>query len=176
MSHHLLAKNGITDPESRKRKASGENDNEMQPAPKKASPVAPKLGAFLASAPKSAEKITSLVVQMLIDDLLPIRTVEHRGFCELLKYLAPTDTILCRRSISSHLHTKHGELVQKAICPFESSNVYGVGLTADMWTSLATEGFIGVTAHFIDPSWEMRSVLPRSKWKKATQESTLQSG
>ena len=35
MSHHLLAKHGVTAPESRKRKASEENDDETQPAPKK---------------------------------------------------------------------------------------------------------------------------------------------
>lgn len=169
MKHHLSARHSITDPETRKRKFEENQDEpdatvvDVKPALKRATTSPPSLAAFLASAPKNGEKITSLIVQMLADDLLPIRTVEHSGFRELLKYLAPTYSIPCRRSITARLGAKYDELIQKAISLFESSDIDGVGLTADLWTSIATQGFIGVTAHFIDSTWEMRSVALASE-------------
>lgn len=33
-----------------------------------------------------------------------------------------------------------------------------IALTADIWTSLATEAYLGVTCHFITEDWKMKTL------------------
>ena len=37
------------------------------------------------------------------------------------------------------------------------SSQSGVALTTDLWTSAVPEGYITLTAHYIDENWEHRS-------------------
>ena len=109
----------------------------------------PKVEAFLADAPKSKEQITTLILNMLIDDLLPVNTVTHSGLKNLIKYLAPNYTMPCSASITTRLEAKHNELTQRAISLLPSPSILEVCLTTDMWTSITMEGFIGLTYHYI---------------------------
>ena len=34
-----------------------------------------------------------------------------------------------------------------------------IALSTDIWTSIATQAYITVTAHFISPSWELNTFL-----------------
>ena len=91
--------------------------------------------------------------------MLPIATVEHKGFRNLISCLAPTFPIPSRRSITARLEAKYDELKAKAVQLLGGDSCQGVALTTDMWTSIATEGYIGVTAHCIDQSWCLRSLV-----------------
>ena len=54
--------------------------DDKQPALRRSTPsISPGISAFFSS-PKPAEKVTSLVVNMIVEDLLPIATVEQSGF------------------------------------------------------------------------------------------------
>lgn len=167
MKHHLMMKHAIQciHPPAQKRKGGDldDEDEDVKPQLKRMSSAPPRLDAFLANAPKSKEQTTALIVNMIIDDLLPVNTVTHSGLKNLLKYLAPNYTVPCRASITARLEAKHDELTQKAITLLSSPTVLGVGLTTDMWTSLATEGFIGLTCHYIDRAWQMRSLILASE-------------
>ena len=35
--------------------------------------------------------------------------------------------------------------------------MYSLSITADIWTSIATESYLSVTLHYIDNNWEMKS-------------------
>ena len=89
-----------------------------------------------------AEKVTSLAVNMIVEDILPIATVEHSGFRKLVSFLAPGYTRPVRKSIVLRLEAKRNELTQRAIDEFKSPPIVGVGLTTDLWTSIANEGYI----------------------------------
>ena len=118
---------------------------------------ATSLTSFVSS--QSHEKIIKLLVEMVVDDMLPIATVEHKGFRNLISYLAPTFPIPSRRSITARLEAKYDELKAKSVQLLGGDSSQGVALTTDMWKSIATEGYIGVTAHYIDQSWCLRSLV-----------------
>ena len=78
---------------------------------------------------KPAEKVTLLVVNMIVEDLLPIATVDYSDFRKLVSFLAPGYTLQARKSIVLRLEAKHNGLTQRAIDKFKSPDIVGVGLT-----------------------------------------------
>lgn len=45
-----------------------------------------------------------------------------------------------------------------------------IALTTDGWTSLATDAYVTVTAHFINEEWELKDIILKSpNLRKATQ-------
>ena len=159
MKRHLQAKHTINDevkPLKRSHPDADEVGEDVKPSLKRRL-SATSLTSFVSS--QSHEKIFKLLVEMVVDDMLPIVTVEHKGFRNLISYLAPTFPIPSRRSITARLEAKYDELKAKAVQLLGGDSCEGVALTTDMWTSIATEGYIGVTAHYIDQSWCLRSLV-----------------
>ena len=56
--------------------------------------------------------------------------------------------------------------LQEGIDKFETmlASATGVTLTTDMWKSMAIEGYLTATAHFIDQTWELKSVVVEKCW------------
>ena len=98
-----------------------------------------------------------MVVNMIVEDLLPIATVEQSGFRKLVSFLAPGYTLPARKSIVLRIEAKHNQLTQRAIDEFKSPDIVCVGLTTDLWTSITDKGYIGVTTDFITKDLEMKS-------------------
>ena len=159
MKRHLQAKHTINDevkPLKRSHSDADEVGEDVKPSLKRRL-SATSLTSFVSS--QSHEKIIKLLVEMVVDDMLPIATVEHKGFRNLISYLAPTFPIPSWRSITARVEAKYDELKAKAVQLLGGDSCQGVALTTDMWTSIATKGYIGVTAHYIDPSWCLRSLV-----------------
>ena len=53
------------------------------------------------------------------------------------------------------LHDIYAEV--KSVVESELSMVADVALTCDFWTSRASDAYLGVTAHYITPTWELKS-------------------
>ena len=163
MAKHLWAKHSITD----RAKLSGALKMKEELAEEKprlvCSASSPSLGtptiASFYGAAKPSEQITSIVVEMIYADLLPVSTVEHLGFRKLLKFLAPNYVVPTRRTVQARLKAKFDEMKDMAIRHLSSDAVEFLSLTTDLWTSIAQDGYIGVTAHFIDLEWEMKSII-----------------
>ena len=99
MKRHLEAKHSILQSVSVKRK--NDEVDDKQPALKRSTPsISPGISAFVSS-PKPAEKIILLVFNMIVEDLLPIATVEHSGFRKLVSFLAPGYTLPERNCFAS---------------------------------------------------------------------------
>ena len=47
----------------------------------------------------------------------------------------------------------------KASSLLASTDVTGISLTTDLWTSIANDPYIGVTGHFLDSKWKLKSVM-----------------
>ena len=95
MKRHLEGKHSILQSMSVKRK--NDEVDDKQPALKRSTPsISPGISSFFSS-PKPAEKVTSLVVNMIVQDLLPIATVEHSGFRKRVSFLAPGYTLPTRK-------------------------------------------------------------------------------
>ncbi|PKU67264.1 Putative AC transposase [Dendrobium catenatum] len=89
---------------------------------------------------------------------LPFQCVEWPGLRSLLQYLRHDLQIISRntaRSDCKKMFTKEKCLIQKEILKSNSR----VSLTSDLWTSINTDGFICLTAHFIDNNWLLQKKI-----------------
>lgn len=102
-------------------------------------------------------EMTQSIAEYTVGDLVPISNVDSIHFKGMVsrlsggmyqppnrKYFTKTYFPKIYSEASSNIH---GEL----------QGIYGVGITTDAWTSLATESYITYTAHYITKEWEMRS-------------------
>ncbi|XP_030221999.1 zinc finger BED domain-containing protein 1 [Gadus morhua] len=101
-------------------------------------------------------KATDLLTRFICEDMRPINAIYGSGFQALIHELEPRFNIPCFRTISGNITklyetTKDG--IREMLCGEK------LGLTTDGWSSLATESYVTVTAHFIDEDWEMRNVV-----------------
>ena len=103
---------------------------------------------------KRAQELTAAVVEFVVRDLKPIRVVDSVGFLHLMDVAEPRYIVPCRRTVSNYLDKKY--FMTKSLVQQELKEVQYLGLTTDMWTSRANDGYISLTAHYITPSFEMK--------------------
>lgn len=94
-----------------------------------------------------ARKITLLIAEMICKDLQPFSVVENKGFRKLINHLEPRYTIPARKQFSN---TIIREIYSKTVASvkLELSKATHVAITTDMWTSVANEDYMAITAHF----------------------------
>ena len=102
--------------------------------------------------------IDDALIKMLALDLQPASIVEDRGFLNFMEILDPRYTPPSRRTIMRNLLPQKYEAVQEAV-KVKLANVQYCAVTTDIWTSRATQGYITVTCHFLDASWELHSIV-----------------
>ena len=125
------------------------------PAEKKA---APKIESFVKRTVCSeghAKKITNLMVEMVTLDLRPAAMVEGIGFKRLINYLEPNYRVPSAVHITSCLQEHYAKTKTMVIRMLEEP--MHIALTTDIWTSVATQSYITVTAHFVSSSWELKT-------------------
>ena len=112
-------------------------------------------------------KVTKLVCEMVARDLRPVSIVEGDGFRQLINYLEPEYRIPSHTHITSVCHRMYQVEREKLEAELVGRHV---GLTSDIWTGAATQGYITVTAHFISDSWELcsRVLLTREMRERHT--------
>ena len=103
---------------------------------------------------KRAQELTAAVVEFVVRDLKPICVVDSVGFLHLMDVAEPRYIVPCRRTVSNYLVKKY--FMTKSLVQQELKEVQYLGLTTDMWTSHANDGYISLTAHYITPSFEMK--------------------
>ena len=102
--------------------------------------------------------ITNGIINYIIKDLRPLSTVEGEGFRELMAIVEPSYTVPSRNYITnSALPALYNEAVGSL--KQELGSISSCAITHDMWTSLNTEGYSTTTAHYINNSWVLRSVV-----------------
>lgn len=104
-----------------------------------------------------AKKITNLMAEMLVLDLRPAATVEGVGFRRLINYLEPNYRVPSAMHMAKCVTEKYEAAKIKLIEMLKDP--MHIALSTDIWTSIATQAYITVTAHFISPSWELNTFL-----------------
>ena len=106
------------------------------------------------------KNITDRVTQMIVQDLRPIRMVECDGFRNLMSYLEPGYVLPSRKQFTADINLKHARCkeVLKERLNLKNEAPF-ISLTTDIWTSLAMESYLTVTAHYIDNSWELQAFV-----------------
>ncbi|XP_060768023.1 E3 SUMO-protein ligase ZBED1-like [Neoarius graeffei] len=109
-----------------------------------------------------AKKITKAIVIYIASAMRPYSTVEEAGFKYLLHVLEPRYTppsrSHVRESVVPALYNRTRQIVEQGL-----KAAHSIALTTDSWTSWATESFLTVTAHFISPEWDMRTVVLQTR-------------
>lgn len=94
-----------------------------------------------------AKKINNLIAEMICIDLQPFSIVENKGFLRLLSHLEPRYTVPSRKTFSNKiLNEMYSKLSREVKSELEESKY--VAITTDMWTSVAQNDYMAVTAHF----------------------------
>ena len=116
---------------------------------------------FPRNSPK-ALAITKAIAYYIIDDYLPLSTMESKPFRELLKTIEQRYQPMSRKYLGETLLPKmYNELSE--MLKAELRKTTDVALTHDMWTSINQEAFGTMTAHYVTEEWELRSVVLQTR-------------
>lgn len=100
-----------------------------------------------------ASKITKAIVESVAKYLWPISTCEQLE--DILKEACPSYNVLCRNTITTRIEELAG--AKKSLLWDTLSEIDYVSLTTDFWTSISIQSFMGITIHFVDRHWELRT-------------------
>lgn len=87
------------------------------------------------------------LVDMLVLEAQLFQVVGDKGFRAFVQKLDPTYILPCRQSLKSMVEKKYEEAKKKAMQELEKAEA--VSVTADVWTSMSMDVYLGVTCHFV---------------------------
>ncbi|KAJ4938907.1 hypothetical protein JOQ06_028373 [Pogonophryne albipinna] len=126
---------------------------------KTADPAQRRIDEVLSTFPPNSEKakkITQSVAAFIAKDLRPYSVVENAGVCHLLKTLEPRYRLPSRSHFTENVIPAlyNGTKAQVMASMIQARRV---AITCDAWTSVATESYLTVTAHYISEDWQFLS-------------------
>lgn len=101
-------------------------------------------------------KITTKLAKFICQDMRPVNLLYGTGFQALMRELEPRYQIPCPRTMAGEIAKLYDSTKAELM---EILHGQKIALTTDGWSSLATEAYVTVTAHFITTDWELRSVV-----------------
>ena len=109
----------------------------------------------------SKSQIDTAIESYIIDALKPLGTVEQPSFIQLIVVLEPRYQMPARKTIVSHFNKSYNCLV--ADLKSELSDSPNIAFTHDSWSSLNTQSYGTVTAHFVSKQWALSSKVLETK-------------
>ncbi|KAK9279226.1 hypothetical protein L1049_012904 [Liquidambar formosana] len=85
----------------------------------------------------------------------PLRYVEHEGYRDLHNFLHSDAKPISRNTAKVDvlkIYSKEKEKLKHALESIPSR----ICLTSDLWSSLTTDGYMTLTAHYVDGSWDLQ--------------------
>ena len=122
-------------------------------------PAQPKIDESVRKLPSKSERaqrITQCVGAFIAKDLRPYSIVMSAGFRQLVKTLEPRYKIPSRQTVAD---TVVPALYRETKAQVMNSmrEACRVAVTCDSWTSVATESYLTVTAHYFNDDWDIVS-------------------
>jgi hypothetical protein len=115
-------------------------------------------GMSVVSSKFDPKKFRELIVASIIKHDLPFRYVEYEGVRESMQYLRPGVQLISRNTVKADLCKMYANEKQKLKAMLSRCNGR-ISLTSDLWSSLTTDGYICLTAHFIDTNWILQKMV-----------------
>ncbi|KAH9768720.1 putative AC transposase [Citrus sinensis] len=91
---------------------------------------------------------------IIIHDL-PFQFVEYEGIRRIWNYLCDEVPNICRNTAKADVLKMHNREKTKIRSMLEEAPSR-ICLTTDLWTSITTDGYLCLTAHFIDKGWNLQ--------------------
>ncbi|KAL2081022.1 hypothetical protein ACEWY4_022875 [Coilia grayii] len=102
-------------------------------------------------------ELDELLVNVVVKDLQPFTIVEDVGFRAFVNKLDPTYVLPSHKALKTMVAERFIKTKEKA--KEELKKAEFVSLTADMWSSINMDGYLGLTCHYITPEAKMATVL-----------------
>ncbi|XP_060782746.1 uncharacterized protein LOC132889959 [Neoarius graeffei] len=112
-------------------------------------PPAPKQSKLFNSRSVSQASVDKKILNFIVQGLHATNTVEQQGFKELIQHLQPNLNVMSRNTVVNKIQKMSLEM--KNNLKAAMSKIDYIGTTTDCWTAYR-RGFLGVTAHWIDPT------------------------
>lgn len=90
---------------------------------------------------------------MIVMDMRPLSIVEGAGFKNMVSVFQPGYILPKRTCFTKMMERKYDVEIQRIKDALSCSSM--ICLTTDVWTSIATEAYLGLTCHFINEEWEL---------------------
>ena len=101
-------------------------------------------------------RITARIARYLIDDMRPFSTVDSQAFRDMIHECEPRYQFPWRATFSEDIIPKMYDSVSARV-KGELLKAETIAWTTDSWTSRATQSYVTITAHFINPEMELCS-------------------
>ncbi|GJY97713.1 zinc finger BED domain-containing protein RICESLEEPER 2-like protein [Tanacetum coccineum] len=100
-------------------------------------------------------KFREKLVVSIIKHNYPFSYVEHEGTRDLHTFLHPDANPICKNTVKKEVLSMYER--EKLKIKRELEKIKGrICLTSDLWTSVTSDGYMTLTAHYIDESWVLR--------------------
>nr|KAJ0213884.1 hypothetical protein LSAT_V11C400220640 [Lactuca sativa] len=101
------------------------------------------------------ERFRELLSEAIVKHDLPFKFVEYEGIREIFQYLNEKVITITRNTAKDDVLNlfKREKLKLKNLFELLPGRI---SLTADLWSSINTDGFLCVTSHFIDMEWKLQ--------------------
>ncbi|KAI3745856.1 hypothetical protein L6452_08267 [Arctium lappa] len=99
-----------------------------------------------------------LLASAVVKHELPFQFVEYDGIRKCFNYLHPEVKVVSRNTVKNDIMKMYR--MEKLKIRDTLSCIPGrICLTSDCWTSITIDGYMSLTAHFIDSSWNLQKVI-----------------
>jgi len=102
-----------------------------------------------------AEHFRELITTAIILHDLPFSFVEYESIRATYQYLHPEITLVTRNTLKADVQKMYSREKARIKSMLELSPGR-ICLTSDLWTSIVTDGYLSLTAHFIDKDWVLQ--------------------
>ncbi|RYR48261.1 hypothetical protein Ahy_A07g034268 [Arachis hypogaea] len=100
--------------------------------------------------------LCEMFATFVIDCDVPFSIVDNNKFKNWLKYISPTLGLITRNTLKEDvlkIYSREKEKLKSTLVTIPNR----VCLTSDLWTSITTNGYLCLTAHFVDLNWKLQS-------------------
>jgi len=158
---HIKAKHVFVDLSGQSRSGGGDAatgcTSDSAPKQRKLTPITETPG----ETPERSKKITELIINTVVGDLMPINLAEGKNFKKLINELTPGYKIPSRQTITRNIEEKFRSSkveIRKLL-----SHAKYASLTTDLWCNVKMHSFLGVTIHFINENFKLVNLVLATK-------------